>query len=214
MSDILVIGGRRLTDLYRVQEKATKDGYDILDKLTTTVAPTPTRTNVSLSASIIKGTDVAYQEDGTCKITLEQYGASQDVWDFLDKVAVPGTAIAKPETVLEDGTKYGGTTGGGDLVLAISYLFYDDDSAPTKVFTHAALGRISPTSGSFKTDAENYVQPTFEFTSIATQYPLTIAQAMFNENILDSEATTGTVLAQTIPSGKGYWRKYLAKQTA
>jgi hypothetical protein len=213
MSDILVIGGRRLTDLYRVQENATKTGYDILDKLTTTVAAAPTTTDAALSATLTKGTDIAYQEDGTCKLTLEQYNAGQDIWDFLDKVAVPGTTVARPEITLENGDKFGGSAGSGDMVLAISYLFFDDDSNKTKVFTHAGLGRISPTSGSFKTDSDNYVQPTFEFTSISTAYSLTITKAMFRETMLDS-GTTGTVTDQTIASGKGFWRKFLTKAVA
>lgn len=211
MSDTLSIGGRRRTDLYRIQENSTGTAYEFLNGVTGTTGVTePTITDVALSATLIKSSDVAYNEDGTCKLTLEQYDAGSDVWAFLDKVAVPATATSKPELVLENGDKMGGATGSGDLVLAISYLFYDDESNPTKVFTHFAVGRIAPTSGSFKTDAEAYVQPTFEFNSINTAYSLTIPAGVLR---------TGTILAstvtdQTLAAGKGFKRVFLDKYTA
>lgn len=208
------IGGRSITDFYRIQINGTPDGYDILSVLTDNIAAAPTLTDIAWSGTLIAGTQVDPQEDGTVKITLEQYDAGKSMIQFLDKVAVPSTTMARPEITYEDGTKYGGSSGTGGLVLAITYLQYNDDTTPTKVFVYMAIGRIAPTSGNQKTDGTNYVMPTCEFNSISAEYdlaiPLDALRAALGDGKTINHAAGGLAALVTIASGTAFRRKFLA----
>lgn len=199
------IGGRRRTDFYRIQVNEDSNGYDFLNKLTGTIAAAPTTGDIAFSATLVKGTDIQIQDDATIKMTLEQYDAGEDIFAFLDKVAVPATTVSRPEVKLENGDKFGGASGTGELLLAVSYLQYDNDDLPTKIFTYWSVGRISPTSGSQKTDGDNYVTPTFEYTSISAGYTTSLPTGIFQDTLV----TVAT--AESLAAGKGFTRKFLTK---
>lgn len=199
------IGGRSRTDFYRIAVNETSDGYDVLTNLTDVVAAAPDTGDIAWSGVLIAGTDVQPQEDGTIKMNLEQYDAGSDIYAFLDKVAVPATTIARPEVKLENGVKYGGSSGSGGLVLAVTYLQYDNDDTPTKIFTYYSIGRLAPTSGQQKTDGDNYVQPTVEYTSISATYAVSVAAAMFQAGLVTVAAP------KTIAAGKAFVREFLTK---
>lgn len=176
-----LIGGKSRTDIFRLKVNATSDGYDFLNALTDVVAAAPVlATDVAQQLTLIKGSDYQPQEDGTVKLSLDQYHAGEDIYAFLDKAVVPSTSVAKPEIKFENGGKYGGTSGTGDLLLIISYLQNEDDDTPTKTFTYISLGRMVATSGAQKTDSDNYIAVSIEYSSTPLLYALSVPAACFN----------------------------------
>lgn len=195
-------GGQSKTDFYRVKWNGT--AYQVLDKLTDTVATAPTTTNVAASLDYISSTKVAFQDDGSLQLSWDQYELDDELIAFCDKVAKASSGANLQEVTLENGTKIGGSTATGELVLAISYLNYDDPRSPSKVLVVAAIGTISPTSLSFDTSAENLTKPTIEFKSIKTQAAFTIVSGM-------QRATIVTAADQTLPANSFFLRKYVNK---
>lgn len=202
----LTLGGQSKSDFFIAKKKSDGSGYDITDKLTGTVATTPTIANKALSLETIEKSKPAFQEDGKVKISYDQYDASEDVYKLLDKVAVPTTSSNVKAISLENGNVTGGTAGSDESpVINISYLQYDSITSPTKVFVVISAGSIAATSGSFETGAESYNKPTFEFEGNTFKKDIVIPAALF-----DSEIVTVTE-AETLTAGKGFIRKYFTK---
>jgi hypothetical protein len=201
-----VMGGRNRTDFFRIKVNAGKTGWDVLDKLTTAVVAEPTKANTALSLNgVIGSTKPQYQESGLCDLEFVQYEA-KDVFPFLDKVAVPVSAKVRPEKTLEDGVKFGGSGTSDEAILAISYLMYDNDYTPTKIFVHTTVGDIDKTSGSFDANGEDYIQPTIKLKGKAVSYTdLVVPKELY-------DATLVTVAADiTIVKEQGYNRQYITK---
>lgn len=201
----LSIGGASRTDFFRLKVNDAKTGYDVLQGLTDVVASPATVSHIAWSGVLVKGTSMEPQADGTMKGSIEQYDAGESIVDFLNKVAKPATTKSKPEIKFENGDKYGGASGTGGLVLAVSYLFHDDDDNPANVFVTMSIGRIAPTSGSQKSDGENYISLSCEFNSIPAAYTLSIPAACFQSTVV----TQATPISFT--KGKGFLRQYMTK---
>lgn len=201
----VVKGGRNQCDFYRLRKKSDGSGYEVLDQLGDEVVATPTTTARALKLSgLIGSTKPQFQEDGTVKISFDQYEGGEAIWAFLDKVAVAAEETSGQEITLEDGTKIGGSAGDdGELVLAVSYLNTNALAGGTKRFVLAAVGKISAASGSFETSGENYSKPSFEFNGVKNAVAVEIAAAMFDEGVVNVTA------AETIPAKKCYIRKYM-----
>ncbi len=73
-------GGQSKTDFYRVKWNGT--AYQVLDKLTDTVATAPTTTNVAASLDYISSTKVAFQDDGSLQLSWDVADWSQS--NFAD----------------------------------------------------------------------------------------------------------------------------------
>lgn len=195
-------GGRSRCDFYRLKWNGT--AYQVLDKLTDTIATNPSTTHIATALQYIASTKLAFQDDGTLQVTFDQYEADEELFQFLDTVAKPTSGGGLQEITLEDGTKIGGASAAGDPVLMVSYLHYDDIQSPTKVFVLAAIGTISPTSGSFETSSDNLTKPSIEFRSTKARAAFTISAAMLQSGIV-------TTSDQLIPATAAYIRKYLPK---
>lgn len=211
MSKNYSIGGQAVHYFYRVKLKTDGSAYDVLDALTDTVAGTPTLTNAAFKLTEVGASKPQYQEDGSVKVSFDNYTTEEGFWTFLDKVAKPtAAAITKPEVTKEDGTKKFTSATTGEQLIVISYYWPDDDATPADIFTHIAFGGISPTSGSFESKGDGYAMPTLEFTGAKTEADLAVALAMFDDDILSASPGTD-ITGVEIADGEGYWRKYCAK---
>jgi hypothetical protein len=186
-----VSGGQGVCDFFRLKLKSDKSGYDFLDKLTNTIAPTPTKANAALSITkVINKTKLDYQDDGTVKYDLTQYEAGSLFWKFLDLVAVPiGTdSISKSAVTLEHGVKKAATTAsGGSTILAVYYGFNDGTD---EIFTISAFATVASSSGSTESDAENYTKPTLALTGIISEATAATSGFSLPKGIFDSSIIT------------------------
>lgn len=184
-----VMGGKNLLDLFRFKINAGKTAWVLQSKLTDTAATTPAPSEAALRIiGAIGSTKPQPQESGLVNLEVDQYEAS-DIWPFLDKVAVPTTAGVRPEKILEDKTRIGGAGSSDEIVVAVSYLFYDNDTTPTKIFVYPIAGDIDKTSGSFSTSGEDYVMPTLKLTGKAVPYAdLEIPAACFDSSLVTVSA--------------------------
>ncbi len=207
-----ISGGQSLTDFYRVAKNAAGNDYEILSGLTGSTVAT-SRNNKAFSLVELVDTKPQFQEDGTVKISFENYQDDPTLYEFLDTVNPPDSQSAAklPEYTLENGIKKG-TSGGGDtLVLAISYGAYSEDGTKVKVLV--ALGTISRTSGSWSQKADDWSKPTFEFNGVKAEFDLEIAADLFHSGtngIVD--ATDVATKIPKIPRNACFVRKFVNKK--
>jgi hypothetical protein len=210
----MISGGQSLTDFYRVAKNTAGDDYVILKGLTGTTAATA-RADKAFSLVELVDTKPAFQEDGTVKITFENYQDDPELYDFLDAVNPPAVASGSklPDVLLENGVKKLGSGGANDsLVLAISYGAYSADGTKIKVLV--AIGNVSRTSGSWSQKADDYSKPSFEFTGTKAEFDLEIDAALFHSGtggLVD--ATDVAAKIPKIPKNAGFVRKFVAKKT-
>lgn len=196
-------GGQNWLAAFRVKIKSNKSGYDFLDKLTdAVVSGAVSLTNAACIFQLTESSKPSFQEDGTVKLALDQYEAGEEFWDFLNKVAVPGSAGSVKAVSLENGASiFGGAS--GEEVLFIGVFFPDDPAAPTKYFTVGGFGGVSANSGSFDTKYQEGIKPQLEFTGKKTQADLVVPVGAFPAMLTGVETT--------ISNGYCYFRKYFAK---
>lgn len=198
------MGGKNLAYFFRFKLKTDKSGYDLLEKLTDVAASPAAPTSAAL---VIKGdiesTKVDHQDDGTVQMEFTQYEA-EDVYAYLDKVAVPTSTKKKPDVTLEDGIVK--TSSSQEyLDLAVSYLFADDDDNPTKCMVYCVPCSIDKTSGSFETKGDAYVAPTLKAIGVAVP----IADLVIPKEVFDTDIVTAPAANITIAKGKPHHRAYL-----
>lgn len=200
--------GQARTDFYRIAVNAGGTDYDVLEKLTAAVATTPTTSDVALTIREVESTKPTPNDDGTVNIEWEQYECGEDLWAFLDLVSVPPGGKKKREWYREDG-QVRNASATDELILAIKYLFVDDDTTPTKVFVWATVGGLTANSGAVETkgaEEDDIIKPTLGFVGAKTEVDFTIPAALFRDTVV----TAGSVADFTIPRGLGFKRKFCA----
>ncbi len=210
----MISGGQSLTDFYRVRVASSGNAYEILEGLTGT-AVAADRSDKAFSLVELVDTKPQFQEDGTVKITFDNYQDDPELYEFLDTVNPPSSSsgVKLPDVVLENGVKKVGTGGTNDsLVLAITYGAYSADGTKVKVL--ASLGYVSRTSGSWSQKADDYSKPTFEFVGTKAEYDLNIGANLFHSGtggLVDPTDVAAKI--PKIPKGAGFVRKFVAKQS-
>lgn len=208
-----ISGGQSLTDFFRVAKNTNNTDYEILSGLTGNTVAT-TRANKAFSLVELVDTKPQFQEDGTVKISFENYQDDAALYNFLDAVNPPNsTATSKaPEYTLENGVKKGGSSGTDTLVLAITYGAYSEDQATIKVLV--ALGNIARTSGSWSQKADDWSKPTFEFNGVKAEFDLEINASLFHSatgGLVDPDDVATKI--PKIPQNACFVRKFVAKQS-
>ena len=210
----MISGGQSLTDFYRVAKNSNGTDYVILSGLTGNTEAT-TRGDKAYSLVELVDTKPAFQEDGTVKITFENYQDDPELYEFLDTVNPPAVASGAklPDVTFENGVKKVGSGGVNDsLVLAISYGAYSADGSKIKVLV--ALGYVSRTSGSWSQKADDYSKPSFEFNGTKAEFDLEIAPELFHSGTggLVDPTDVATKIPK-IPKNAGFVRKFVAKKS-
>lgn len=208
-----ISGGQSLTDFYRVAKNSQGNDYVILQGLTGTQAAT-SRSHKAFSLVELVDTKPQFQEDGTVKISFENYQDDPALYEFLDTVNPPDspTAAKLPEYTLENGLKKGTSSSSDSLVLAISYGAYSEDGSKVKVLV--ALGNISRTSGSWSQKADDWSKPSFEFVGVKAEFDLEIDAALFHSGeggIID--ATDVATKIPKIPKNACFVRRFVNKKS-
>lgn len=206
-----ISGGQSLTDFFRVAKNTSGTDYEILSGLTGSTVAT-TRANKAFSLVELVDTKPQFQEDGTVKISFENYQDNVELYDFLDAINPPdSTSSSKaPEYTLENGIKKGASSSSDSLVLAISYGAYSEDGTKIKVL--AALGHIVRTSGSWSQKADDWSKPTFEFAGVKAEFDLEIADAIFHSGtggLVDATDVASKI--PKIPKNACFVRKFVTK---
>ena len=92
-------------------------------------------------------------------------------------------------------------------ILSVSYLNYDDDDLPTKVFVIVSFNDQDTTSGSASYNASGQVQPTFKLKGKAVGFAdLTVPISVFDTTIVAAPAA-----AIVLEKGATHWAGYLTK---
>ncbi|QLH52736.1 MAG: hypothetical protein CH6_0009 [Candidatus Kapaibacterium sp.] len=208
-----ISGGQSLTDFFRVAKNTAGTDYEILSGLTgSTVAAA--RSDKAFSLVELVDTKPQFQEDGTVKISFENYQDDPALYDFLDTINPPAstTSAKAPEYTLENGVKKGVGGSGDSLVLAITYGAYSEDGTKIKVLV--ALGHVARTSGSWGQKADDWSKPTFEFNGVKAEFDLEIDAALFHsgtDGLVDA-TDVGTKIPK-IPKNACFVRKFVNKHT-
>lgn len=150
-------------------------------------------------------TKIDYDDSGNIKLDFKHYQTTPGFRAFLKQVARPSASSSKrKDYVLIDGTEHKGAASSDTCVFIITYLLFDNDDSATTIQTIAALGSISPTSGSMEVSGDNESSPTFVFESFASDVDITIPSAMFDADLV----TVPTNAA--IAKGASYWEDDVA----
>lgn len=198
-------GGRAQADIFRVY--SAEDGtLTINDGLTFAdpVAAAAANADKAFTLSEIVGTSPAYQEDGTVKVTFDQYEDSEEMDALLDTVATPPPSAtgALPTYKLENGTPRSTASANNNLVLLAYYGANSGAVNGNKTKMLLAVGTISPTSGSTSSKADDWNKPTFEFVGTKISKSLTIASALLDSSLL---APTGSYVIAANTCFKKVW---------
>jgi hypothetical protein len=198
--------GQNRADFFRIAINDNRTAYEFLTGLTTAVASAPDLDDVAYTLTEIEKSKPTPSDDGTCNHDWDQYECGEDLWDFLNLVAIPAGGKKKKTYYLENGVARN-KSATDELILCIQYLFNDDDTTPTKIFVQATIGNMSASSGAFETSAaeeDEILKPTLGFTGAKSEVELTIPAACFRDTIV----TAASVAGFTIASGLGYKRKF------
>jgi len=212
--DDYVAGGQQTLDIFRCRKKSTNDGYDVFAGMDGEVAAS-SPDDAAFSLTLFAGVKPQNQEDGTVKISVDNYQDNPDFFEFLEKANPPKSTGALKETVMENGSKIGGS-GSSDTYLFIDYGGdYQISSGNYKEKVLAAFGAISKTSGSYQQVAEDFSKPTFEIVGnkVSSLCDLTIPAGILRTGVgklLD--ATDAAAKINKIPKNAGYIARYVFTQ--
>ena len=214
-------GGQALHDFFPYKEKTDGSGVDFYDVYTNITSPvivgSPTRTTAKpFTITEVVSTKYDPQTDGTCKKTFDNYDSQQDVWTYLDQLAVPPAASAGtlPDYKLENGTIRTASSASGFHVLSISYAMKNTSKTPNEIFTYCAAGNLDPTSGSIETKADAWVNPAINFVGIKSGVQITIPVALFHQHASDPglgllSTAAVTAWAPVIQKNSCFVRKFI-----
>lgn len=204
MANQKVAYGKGIVDFFPIQLNTAGTAYEILDGSDVAVSA-PTNSDKAYRNTLIGSSKPTFQEDGTVKVSWDQYDGGEDFNTFLNRFAVPATSAGStlPDVELETGVTETGASATSKLVMLIMYLHQEKLSGATKRLALVAVGTISPTSGSFSTSGKDYSKPTMEFTSIKVKVACTVDKDLFDTSVVTVGAD------KTIASGKGFLREFL-----
>ncbi|MCX6146068.1 MAG: hypothetical protein NTW25_02295 [Candidatus Kapabacteria bacterium] len=204
MANQKVAYGHGIVDFFPIALNTGGTAYEILDGSDVAVSA-PTTSNKAYRNTLIGSTKPAFQEDGTVKLSWNNYDGGEDFNTFLNRFAVPATSAGTtlPDVQLETGVLETGASATSKLVLAIAYLHQEKLSSATKRMCVVAVGTVSPTSGSFETSGTDYSKPTLEFTSIKVKVACTVDKDIFDSAVVTVGAD------KSIAISKGFLREFL-----
>lgn len=201
---IALSGGLAKCDFFGIS--ATTSMQSIWQGLSQSAIAT-TNAQKAFSATELVGVTPDYQDDGTVKISFENYEDTEGLNDFLNAYAVPAVTAsgAKPDYKLENGTLRTQASVSGKQVLAIYYGSQTGSEAGTagaKTKMCIAVGSLSPTSGSYSSKADDWNKPKLEFVGTKVPRDIAIAAGLFDSNIV-------TTSLQTIAANSGFLRTFM-----
>lgn len=203
------IGAKNVAHFYRntLDTSEAEPVWKWKDKLskTNTYVTTPTKANVAYAMKNIGTIKPDYSEDGTVKLDFKNYDSGESQLDFLNICALPAVGgKKKKDLTLIDGSVRKGSVNISETVTSVSYLNFDDDDNPAKIYVLIALGAMAYTSGSMDIGGESETTPSFVFNGITADKKLTIPLGILDDTIVD---TTGLTIE--IEEGRGFWRGYI-----
>jgi hypothetical protein len=156
-----VYGGQNMAHIFRARKGASAIEFFAADGTTAATGAA----NKSLAFNLTVSTDVQFQEDGSTKIVFDQDLDNDALYDLLKAVAHKKTASSatKSERKYENGTSNIAADASGELVLINVYGGETEDG---KIKVTSLIGKVAPTSGSFKQASGESSKPTFEVTGI------------------------------------------------
>ncbi|MEN6295247.1 MAG: hypothetical protein ABFD61_03850 [Chloroherpetonaceae bacterium] len=197
-------GARNTHDIFRLKKNTAGTAWEVMDKLTDVVAPTPTNANAAFRISKSEETKPEIQTDDTVKFTFTQYESGSDIFAFIDKVKPPKSIAQLPDITYEDGTMEKGASS-SEILVIISYLHYDDLISPTKIFTYVSIATLDPTSGSTDHKSGEWLKPVLIFNGSTADLEVSVLAALFDATLV----TQATAIA--IPAGDCYKRQFITK---
>ena len=206
----MIGGGQNQCDLYLVT--VDTGAYKVLAGISGTTEAATRATDVALTLDELVDTKPAFQDDGTVKISFDNYKDDQDLLDFLDAVnpVSSSSAVSKPDVLFENGVKKtSAVSSTASLVLAICY---GAKNADGDVKVLAALGNIARTSGSYNQKADGWSQPSFEYIGVKAEYDVAIDAALFDATLIS--ATDVASALPEISQYAGYKVAFVAEPTA
>lgn len=204
MANQKVAYGHGIVDFFPIQKNTGGTDYEILDVSDVAVSA-PTNSDKAYRNTLIGSTKPAFQEDGTVKLSWNNYDGGEDFNTFINRFAVPASTAGAtlPDVQLETGVLETGASATSKLVLMIAYLHQEKLTSATKRYALVAIGTVSPTSGSFETSGTDYSKPTLEFTSIKAAVACTVDKDLFDTAVVTVASN------KSIALGKGFLREFL-----